>query len=101
MEGQIIGGRDISDLASIWLKNNRKNWGPKPFKFNNSWFNHKDFSSFVKKGWSNIHIKGRDDFCLVEKLKFLQERISSWNKVVNEVIWSCNGNNSPGQMGSL
>ncbi|XP_058759649.1 uncharacterized protein LOC131632955 [Vicia villosa] len=82
LEGQIIGERDISDHASIWLKDNRKNWGPKPFKFNNSWFNHEDFSSFVKKEWATISKKGRGDFCLVEKLKVLKERISSWNKEV-------------------
>ncbi|XP_058784775.1 uncharacterized protein LOC131659625 [Vicia villosa] len=82
VEGQIIGERGISDHASIWLKVNRKNWGPKLFEFNNSWFNHEDFSSFLKKKLATISKKGRGDFCLVEKLKVLKERISSWNKEV-------------------
>ncbi|XP_058767003.1 uncharacterized protein LOC131640642 [Vicia villosa] len=80
--GQVIGGRDISDHAPIWIKNNKKDWGPKPFKFNNNWLNHKDFGKFVEEEWAKINVKGRGDFCLVEKLKILKGRLSWWNKVV-------------------
>ncbi|CAK8560492.1 unnamed protein product [Lathyrus sativus] len=38
-----VGNRDISDYCPIWLKANIEDWGPKPFKFNNSWLNHPDF----------------------------------------------------------
>ncbi|XP_058784427.1 uncharacterized protein LOC131659230 [Vicia villosa] len=57
--GQIIGGRDISDHAPIWIKDNRKDWGPKAFKFNNSWLKHKDFNKFVEEEWSKIQAKGK------------------------------------------
>ncbi|XP_058776748.1 uncharacterized protein LOC131651094 [Vicia villosa] len=80
--GQVIGGREISDHAPIWIKNNKKDWGPKPFKFNNNWLNHNDFGKFVEEEWAKINVKGRGDFCLVEKLKILKGRLSWWNKVV-------------------
>ncbi|XP_058749655.1 uncharacterized protein LOC131622635 [Vicia villosa] len=79
---QVIGGRDLSDHAPIWIKDNKKNWGPKPFKFNNNWLKHKEFIPFVEKEWSLINVKGRGDFCLAEKLKALKERLTWWNKVV-------------------
>ncbi|XP_058733128.1 uncharacterized protein LOC131604722 [Vicia villosa] len=80
--GQHIGERDVSDHAPIWLKENRKDWGPKPFKFNNLWIKHDDFGSFVEEEWRKIVVKGRRDYCLVEKLKTLKSRISWWNKTV-------------------
>ncbi|XP_058783757.1 uncharacterized protein LOC131658488 [Vicia villosa] len=48
VDGQHIGERDVSDHAPIWLKDNRKDWGPKSFKFNNMWFKHEEFDSFVE-----------------------------------------------------
>ncbi|XP_058746451.1 uncharacterized protein LOC131619364 [Vicia villosa] len=82
VNGQHIGDRDISDHAPIWLKDSRKNWGPKPFKFNNLWFKHEEFDTFVKEEWSKMTMKGRGDYYLVEKLKTLKSRISWWNKTV-------------------
>ncbi|XP_058776246.1 uncharacterized protein LOC131650555 [Vicia villosa] len=46
---QVVGNRDISDHKLVWLKASRLDWGPKAFKVNRSWFEHKDFISFVKK----------------------------------------------------
>ncbi|XP_058732888.1 uncharacterized protein LOC131604468 [Vicia villosa] len=72
VQGQYIGGRDVSDHAPIWINENRKDWGPKAFKFNNSWLKHKDFHKFVETEWGKIHVKGRGDFVLCEKLKVLK-----------------------------
>ncbi|XP_058784109.1 uncharacterized protein LOC131658877 [Vicia villosa] len=82
VEGQFIGERDVSDHALIWLKDKSRNWGPKPFRFINSWFDHVDSNSFVKKEWNIIDIKGRGDFCLVEKLRILKKRLAWWNKEI-------------------
>ncbi|XP_058759850.1 uncharacterized protein LOC131633146 [Vicia villosa] len=82
VEGQTIGKRDISDHAPIWLQDNKKEWGPKSFRFNNLWLKHEEFAPFVTKEWAKIHCKGRGDYCLVEKLKVLKERIRWWNKTV-------------------
>lgn len=49
ISGQCIGNRDISDHCPIWLLRSTKNWGPKPFRFINGWFEHKDFNTFVNR----------------------------------------------------
>lgn len=54
IEGEIIGDKDISDHAPIWLKANTKDWGPKPFRLNNCWFEHKDSKSFMEKEWKAL-----------------------------------------------
>ncbi|XP_058768559.1 uncharacterized protein LOC131642300 [Vicia villosa] len=82
VKGQTIGGRDVSDHTPIWIRDNKRNWGPKPFRFNNLWFSHKDFFSFVEKEWNSLDVKGRGDYCLVEKLKALKFKMSLWNKEV-------------------
>ncbi|XP_058760862.1 uncharacterized protein LOC131634227 [Vicia villosa] len=61
VEGQTIGERDVSDPAPIWIKDNKRNWGPKPFRFNNLWFDHKKFFLFVEGEWKKIMMKGRGD----------------------------------------
>ncbi|XP_058774887.1 uncharacterized protein LOC131649156 [Vicia villosa] len=40
VEGQTIEERDVFDHAPIWIKDNKRNWGPKPFRFNNMWFDY-------------------------------------------------------------
>lgn len=46
---QWVGNRDISDHCPIWLDCSSYDWGPKPFRFNNCWLQHKDFKDFVDK----------------------------------------------------
>ncbi|XP_058759231.1 uncharacterized protein LOC131632499 [Vicia villosa] len=82
VEGQSIGERDVSDHAQIWIKDNKRNWGPKPFRFNNLWFDHDSFFNFVELEWKKMSVKGRGDYCLVEKLKVLKGYIAKWNKDV-------------------
>ncbi|XP_058767498.1 uncharacterized protein LOC131641214 [Vicia villosa] len=57
--GQFIGDRDVSDHYPIWLKSDKYNWGPKPFRFNNEWFSYDSFVPFVEKEWKNLKIEGR------------------------------------------
>ncbi|XP_058732668.1 uncharacterized protein LOC131604227 [Vicia villosa] len=66
--GQLIGDRDISDHCPIWIIKDHRNWGPKPFKFNNEWFSFDSFIPFVEKEWKSIKVEGRGDFVLKEKL---------------------------------
>ncbi|XP_058725811.1 uncharacterized protein LOC131597115 [Vicia villosa] len=58
VEGQTIVERDVSDHAPIWIKDNKRNWGPKPFRFNNMWFDHEKFFMFVEGEWRKIRVKG-------------------------------------------
>ncbi|XP_058755940.1 uncharacterized protein LOC131629163 [Vicia villosa] len=73
--GQHIGDRDISDHCPIWLVVDKMDWGPKPFKFNNEWFNHKEFIGFVEKEWKDMFVQGRGDFVLKEKLRLLKIKL--------------------------
>ncbi|XP_058784197.1 uncharacterized protein LOC131658967 [Vicia villosa] len=78
--GQWIGKRDISDHCPVWLMVDKEDWGPKPFKFNNEWFNHNHFFDFVKKEWDDIKFQGRGDYVLKEKLRLIKERLRWWEK---------------------
>ncbi|XP_058741999.1 uncharacterized protein LOC131614433 [Vicia villosa] len=80
--GQLIGQRDVSDHCPVWLVIDKENWGPKPFKFNNEWFNNKDFLLFVEFEWKAIIISGRGDFVLKEKFRIIKERLKWWNITV-------------------
>ncbi|XP_058783440.1 uncharacterized protein LOC131658124 [Vicia villosa] len=77
--GQLIGKRDISDHFPVWLVVDSENWGPEPFKFNNKWFQNKDFSNFVKKEWNAFEVYGRGYFVLKEKLGLLKDKLRWWN----------------------
>ncbi|CAK8566094.1 unnamed protein product [Lathyrus sativus] len=80
--GQLVGPRDISDHCPIWLVSDKENWGPKPFKFNNEWFAKDDFLAFTEREWKDIHVEGRGDFVLKEKLKIFKDRLKWWNREV-------------------
>ncbi|XP_058741064.1 uncharacterized protein LOC131613407 [Vicia villosa] len=80
--GQQIGDRDVSDHCPIWIVVDKMDWGPKPFKFNNEWFQHKDFIGFVEKEWNGLDVHGHGDFVLKEKLRLLKNKLRWWNTTV-------------------
>ncbi|XP_058740866.1 uncharacterized protein LOC131613193 [Vicia villosa] len=80
--GQMIGDRNISDHCPIWIMLDNKNWGPKPFKFNNQWFSSDAFIPFVEKEWRSLEVQGRGDFILKEKLRLFKDKLKRWNKEV-------------------
>ncbi|XP_058774477.1 uncharacterized protein LOC131648765 [Vicia villosa] len=77
--GQEIGERDISDHCPVWIVADKSDWGPKPFKFNNEWFQHKDFLGYVEREWRSMEVYGRGDFVLKEKLSRLKNKLRWWN----------------------
>ncbi|XP_058775034.1 uncharacterized protein LOC131649281 [Vicia villosa] len=80
--GQSIGERDVSDHCPVWIVKDNVDWGPKPFKVNNEWFNFKSFLPFVEKTWKEAVVEGRSDFVLKEKFRILKGRLKWWNKEV-------------------
>jgi hypothetical protein len=82
VNGQWIGDRDISDHCPIWLLVSNENWGPKPFKVINGWFDHPDFYSFVENCWNGFDVRRRKAFILKEKFRRLKECLRKWNKEV-------------------
>ncbi|XP_058741681.1 uncharacterized protein LOC131614072 [Vicia villosa] len=77
--GQRIEERGALDHCPVWLVVDTKNWGPKPFKFNNEWFRNKDFLRYVEEESAAIQVSGRGDFVLKEKLRLLKPRLRWWN----------------------
>lgn len=84
--GQWIGSRDISYHCPIWLLRANKDWGPKPFRVFNAWFEHEDFLPFVKDCWTSFAVSGPKAFVVKEKFKLLKERLRKWNKEVFGVL---------------
>lgn len=74
--------RELSNHFPVWTKTGGSDWGPKPSRFNNGWYKHKEFDEFVKKDWSQLSVTGRGDFVLYEKLKSLKLKLKDWNKEV-------------------
>lgn len=77
-----VGNRDTSDHCPIWLMRKSVNWGPKPFRFNDCWLEHKDFRNFVVECWNGFHVNGWKMYTFKEKLKLLKEKLRWWNKEV-------------------
>ncbi|MCI22282.1 transposon TX1 putative protein, partial [Trifolium medium] len=73
--------RDVSDHCPLVLKYGDNDWGPKPFRFNNHWLEHKDFKEVVKEAWRENEVRGWMGFVLKEKLKGLKLKLKEWNKV--------------------
>jgi hypothetical protein len=82
ISGQWVGDRDISDHCPIWLIVSSDNWGPKPFRVINGWFDHPEFLPFIESCWKGYKIMGKKAFVLKEKFKLLKESLRKWNKEV-------------------
>lgn len=74
--------RKVSDHYPLVLKDRELNWGPKPFKTNDCWLLHDQFSWFVENQWKSTHIEGRKIFVFKEKLKSLKQALRKWNAEV-------------------
>ncbi|XP_058762006.1 uncharacterized protein LOC131635401 [Vicia villosa] len=80
ISGQRIDNRDVSDHCPIWLISDFSDWGPKPFRVNDCWFEDSSFLPFVEKVWRSIKVEGRSDFILKEKLRILKSSLRIWNE---------------------
>lgn len=72
--------RSLSDHCPITFSETHSDWGPKPFRTLDCWFNHPDFKSFVESQWSTLTVTGKASFVIKEKLKTLKGKLKGWNK---------------------
>jgi hypothetical protein len=72
--------RDVSDHCPLLLKYSTMDWGPKPFRFNNHWLNHKGFKKVVEETWLSQGFVGWMGYILKEKFKSLKMAVKGWNK---------------------
>lgn len=61
---QLVLERTFSDHCPILLKYSTQNWGPKPFRSLNCWFEDRRFKGFVEKTWSELNVQGWGAFVL-------------------------------------
>jgi uncharacterized protein YfaT (DUF1175 family) len=73
--------RDVADHCPLVLKYNNSDWGPKPFRFNNFWLQHRDFKQLVTNAWTTQECVGWMGYVLKERLKGLKVVIKEWNEV--------------------
>ncbi|KAL8540253.1 hypothetical protein ACS0TY_001731 [Phlomoides rotata] len=66
--------RTLSDHCPIYMASERKNWGPRPFRFINAWVKHPNFKEFLNLNGAATKLK--------EKLKLLRNDLKVWNKEV-------------------
>ncbi|KAJ0888367.1 putative Endonuclease/exonuclease/phosphatase superfamily [Helianthus annuus] len=74
--------RMFSDHCPLVLTCLDKNFGPKPFRFFNSWLERKDFDEVVLKEIANSNGVGDPDVRVSQKLKKIREALGTWKKEV-------------------
>ncbi|XP_050207746.1 uncharacterized protein LOC126657147 [Mercurialis annua] len=62
-------------FSVIFSSMGKVDWGPRPFKSINAWWDHPDFMDFVTSSWQSSN----SDCCLLVKLRELRKKIKDWN----------------------
>lgn len=74
--------RPISDHSPIMLAEDSRNWGPKPFRFQDAWLSNPSCMSLAKEVWNCSIVHGWSGYKLMQKLKAVKEKLKLWNKEV-------------------
>ncbi|GKU90761.1 hypothetical protein SLEP1_g4712 [Rubroshorea leprosula] len=74
---EFIAETELQDLPLIEEK---MDWGPKPFKVFDSWFDYPEFKESVAATWNSSIVQGKKGFVLKEKLKKLKAFLKNWSK---------------------
>ncbi|XP_028089252.1 uncharacterized protein LOC114289686 [Camellia sinensis] len=77
-----MGERLISDHCPLLMKEDDRDWGPKPFRFSNAWTLHPTFPQLFVSSWTNATFSGWSGYILVQKLKHLKLTLKAWNTEV-------------------
>ncbi|KAK3199602.1 hypothetical protein Dsin_023017, partial [Dipteronia sinensis] len=70
--------RILSDHFPILLGETKKDWGPSPFRFYNSWIENKVLMNEAMKGWKNCKVTGSKGVVLRSKVKASKSSIKTW-----------------------
>ncbi|XP_028123615.1 uncharacterized protein LOC114320750 [Camellia sinensis] len=71
--------RLLSDHSPLLVKEDGRDWGPKPFRVQNVWFLHKAFKAFWESCWKEANIVGWASFMLLQRLRTLKVGLKKWN----------------------
>ncbi|GKU93948.1 hypothetical protein SLEP1_g7497 [Rubroshorea leprosula] len=72
--------RSVSDHCPILLKNEKIDWGPKPFKFFDAWFEKLGCMELITSVWKSKEVQGQRGFILKEKLKRTKRALKEWSR---------------------
>ncbi|XP_076942323.1 uncharacterized protein LOC143612158 [Bidens hawaiensis] len=75
--------RELSDHNPILLTVVDTNYGPKPFKWFDSWLDRDDCFDVVKNALSNAYYEGPADISLFKKLAEVKRELKNWWKCVS------------------
>ncbi|XP_021984853.1 uncharacterized protein LOC110880685 [Helianthus annuus] len=75
--------RGKSDHNPVLLHTFSSNFGPKPFRFFNSWLDRKDFKLVVLKANGEFSFVGPSDVRLMHKFRCMRQAITTWRNEVN------------------
>ncbi|XP_057447788.1 uncharacterized protein LOC130739495 [Lotus japonicus] len=68
----------FSDHRPVLLSLGTSDFGPKPFRFYNSWLLDKEFQELIAEWWNSTLVNGWAGFVLQQKLKSLRSSIRNW-----------------------
>ncbi|GKU91159.1 hypothetical protein SLEP1_g5069 [Rubroshorea leprosula] len=71
--------RTVSDHCPILIKEEKVDWGPKPFKFFDAWLDQPGCMEMIRKVWNTAEIKGWKGYRLKEKLKITKKALKEWS----------------------
>ncbi|GKV49208.1 hypothetical protein SLEP1_g55970 [Rubroshorea leprosula] len=71
--------RTVSDHCPILIKEEKIDWGPKPFKFFDAWLDQPGCVEMIRKVWNTAEIKGWKGYRLKEKLKITKKALKEWS----------------------
>ncbi|GKV29210.1 hypothetical protein SLEP1_g38156 [Rubroshorea leprosula] len=71
--------RTVSDHCPILLKEEKVDWGPKPFKFFDAWLEQPGCVEMIRNVWNSAEIKGWKGYRLKEKLKKTKKALKEWS----------------------
>lgn len=75
-------GRTVSDHCPLVLEIVVRDWGPRPFRSIDAWFDHPEFKKFILDKWRNYSVQGWSGYIIKEKFKLLKQDIKIWNREV-------------------
>ncbi|GKV29753.1 hypothetical protein SLEP1_g38652 [Rubroshorea leprosula] len=72
--------RFVSDHCPILLKNEKMDWGPKPFKFFDAWLDQPGCKEIIREVWKSTIVRGWKGYILKEKLKRTKKELKEWSR---------------------
>ncbi|GKV37508.1 hypothetical protein SLEP1_g45534 [Rubroshorea leprosula] len=72
-------GTTVFDHCPLLLKNEKVDWGPKPFKFFDAWLDYPDCKQLISQVWNSDAVSGWMGFRLKEKLKKTKKALKEWS----------------------